>query len=315
VARHDRRERAEMKRLAVAGASGFVGGHVVRRAAREGWAVAGIVRSPAAADRVTESGGRPFVVPSHDTDALARALEGCSCVVHLAQIGAERGTSTYEAVNVGFTERIAEAARRSGVSRVVYFSGLGVARYGISRRSTNRYFLSKLAAEMALFRSGLPSTVFRPSFVLGPGDAFVPMVLEAFAADGLEQPGDGAYRMQPIAVADAAALVLAAAVRPPGAFPEVFDLVGPEPVSYARLLERLAAAARACGRTVALHVREIPVAEADRRARAGGFLGMLPDELDCLLCDEVSDPAPLEALLGRPLVALDAALEASVRAV
>ena len=41
---------------------------------------------------------------------------------------------------------------------------------------------------------------------------------------------------------------------------------------------------------------------------------MLPDELDCLLCDEVSDPAPLEALLGRRLLPLDEALAAAVRA-
>jgi hypothetical protein len=41
---------------------------------------------------------------------------------------------------------------------------------------------------------------------------------------------------------------------------------------------------------------------------------MLPDELDCLLCDEVSDPAPLASLLGRPLTPLDEALAAAVRA-
>jgi hypothetical protein len=41
---------------------------------------------------------------------------------------------------------------------------------------------------------------------------------------------------------------------------------------------------------------------------------MLPDELDCLLCDEVSDPAPLESLLGRSLTPLDEALAAAVRA-
>jgi hypothetical protein len=41
---------------------------------------------------------------------------------------------------------------------------------------------------------------------------------------------------------------------------------------------------------------------------------MLPDELDCLLCDEVADPAPLAALVGRPLTPLDDALAEAVRA-
>ena len=120
--------------------------------------------------------------------------------------------------------------------------------------------------------------------------------------------------MQPIAVADAVALVLAAVSRPSGSFPIVFDLVGPEVVSYARLLERLVAVAGACGRRLELRVREIAIEEADRRARDGGYQGLLPDELDCLLCDEVSDPTPLVRLLGRPLVPLDEALAAAVRA-
>ena len=232
--------------------------------------------------------------------ALAKSLEGCEALVHLAQIGSERAGQSYEAVNVGLTGRMLEAARRAGVPRFVMFSGLGVARYGQARRVTSRYFLSKLTAETLAFGSGLDAVVFRPSYVVGPGDGFVPSVLRAMQAGEVERPGDGSYRMQPIAVADAVAAVLAAIARPEAAFPTVFDLVGPEAVAYARLLERLEAAARSLGRSLRLRVREIAVAEADRRARSeAGYQGMGPDELDCLLCDEVAEPAPLETLLGR----------------
>ena len=110
-------------------------------------------------------------------------------------------------------------------------------------------------------------------------------------------------------------MVLAAIARPAGGFPTVFDLVGPEAIAYARLLERLETVARGLGRPVRLRVREIEIAEADRRARGpAGYQGMGPDELDCLLCDEVGDAAPLEALLGRRLTPLDEALAAAVRA-
>lgn len=301
-----------MKRIAVTGANGFVGRHVVRRAVAAGWEVVGVVRSEAAARMVHEDGGHACEIVGRDPEALVRALDGCAAVVHLAQIGAERGGSTYEAVNVRFTERVIEDARHAGVPRAVYFSGLGVARYGMAPRCSNPYFLSKLAAETILFRSGLEGVVFRPSYVVGPGDAFVPTVVKALDGGEVERPGDGSYRMQPIAVADAAELVLAAVQRPANAFPTVFDLVGPEPVSYERLLQRLAAVVDKLGRPARLRVREIPIAEAERQARAGGYQGMLPDELDCLLCDEVSDPAPLVALLGRPLIPLDDALAAAV---
>jgi uncharacterized protein YbjT (DUF2867 family) len=140
------------------------------------------------------------------------------------------------------------------------------------------------------------------------------MVVGALLGGEVERPGDGSYRMQPIAVADTAELVLAAASRAADAFPTVFDLVGPEPVSYDQLLRRVAAVARRLGRPAELRVREIPIAEAERRARTGGYQGLLPDELDCLLCDEVSDPAPLAALLGRALTPLDEALAVAVAA-
>jgi len=303
-----------MKRMAVTGANGFIGCHVVRQAVASGYEVAGIVRSEAAAHVVGEAGGHPVQLVGRDPEALVHALDGCLAVVHLAQIGAERSGQTYEAVNIGFTERVLEDARHAGVPRVVYFSGLGVARFGMAPRCSNAYFLSKLAAETILFRSGLEGVVFRPSFVVGPGDAFVPAALRAMREGEVERPGDGSYRMQPVAVADAALAVLAAVEREPDAFPSVFDLVGPEALPYAALLERLARVARSLGRKAELRVREVPIEDADRRARCGGYHGMLPDELDCLLCDEVSDPAPLVALLGRPLTPLDSALAAAVDA-
>jgi hypothetical protein len=55
------------------------------------------------------------------------------------------------------------------------------------------------------------------------------------------------------------------------------------------------------------------VEEAERRAASGGYRGLLADELDCLLCDEVGDPGPLEALLGRFLTPLDEAVDKAVR--
>jgi NADH dehydrogenase len=308
-------------RIAVTGAAGFVGRPFVRLAAAAGHEVVGVVRSETAAREVAADGGRAIVVPGLVRAALAGTFTGCRAVVHLAQIGSEAADATYEAVNVGGTRAVAEAARADSVSRVVAFSGLGVARIGQKPRCTNRYFLSKLEAEVELLRAGLEVVIFRPSFIVGPGDPFVTDLVREIEAGEVERPGDGAYRLQPIAVRDAAALILAALERPPapamdggGVAPVVYDLVGPEPVSYQRLLERVAAVARAQGWGGELRVREVAVAEVEARARAGGWHGMAPDVLDCLLCDEVADPAPLESLLGRFLIPLDEALGAAVRA-
>jgi nucleoside-diphosphate-sugar epimerase len=301
----------------VTGAGGFVGRHVVSAASAEGWDVIGIVRSETAAQTVRHAGGAPRLAPGLDAEALTPALAGAAAVVHLAMIGAERHGQTYEGVNVEGTRAVAAAARAAGVPRVVSFSGLGVARYAMAPRTTDPYFLSKARAESALFASGLEAIVFRPSYVIGPRDGLVTSLLRQMAAGEVEQVGDGSYRMQPIAVRDAAEAVLAAVSGPspalsPGRPPHrVFDLVGSRAIAFRDFVAELATAARALRRPAEFHVREVPVAEADRRAQAGQ--GMPPDELDCLLCDEVGDPRPLESLLGRFLTPLDEALTAAVR--
>jgi hypothetical protein len=52
---------------------------------------------------VKEVGGRPRLINGSDAEAMSRHIEGARAVVHLAQIGAERGGATYEDVNVGGT--------------------------------------------------------------------------------------------------------------------------------------------------------------------------------------------------------------------
>ncbi len=306
-------------RIAVTGASGFVGGHLLQAAAAVRTTVVAVVRSPEAAARVKETGAKVVMASLREAE-LAPAFAGADAVVHLAHIGFERHGQTYLGVNVEGTREVTSAARTAGVPRVVMFSGLGVARYGLAPRLTNPYFRSKLEAERALFGCGLEAVALRPSYVLGAGEGFVPILLSQLRAGEVELPGDGTYRMQPVAVEDAAAAILAAA--DPGAavffagrpHHRALDLVGPEPLSVREFVTRVAALAAAVGLPASPVVRLVSEEEADRAAAAGGWHGMPPDELDCLLCDEVAGPGPLEALLGRPLRPLHEALRSAVEA-
>jgi nucleoside-diphosphate-sugar epimerase len=300
-------------RIAVTGANGFVGRHLTTFAAGRRWDVAGVVRSEKAEALVRDAGGRPYRVEKMDAAALRPAFEGARAVLHLAGISAERGGATYEAVNVEGARQVAKAAREAGVPRLIFFSGLGVAHYGQAPRCTNRYFLAKLETETLLYQSGLEVVCCRPSYIIGPGSELVPELLKELAAGEIERVGDGSYRLQPVAVKDVAEMVLASATRAITRGHLVIDTVGPEPLTYAAFIDRVAAAARRMGLPADHRIREVPIDEADRQAASGGYRGLLPDELDVLLCDEVAPAQGMEAALGRFLTPLDEAIEAAIR--
>jgi nucleoside-diphosphate-sugar epimerase len=298
-------------KIAITGANGFLGRHLTAFLRLNGREVVGVVRSTRAVAAVVESGGRPEIVASLEPRELARAFRGCGAVVHLAGISAERGGETYESANVNGMRSVMQAARETDVRRIVFLSGLGVADYGVLRRTTNDYFRAKRATEEILRESDREAAVFRPSYIVGPGDELIPALLRELELGEVEIIGDGGHRFQPVAVADVNEAIQRAAESPrPLAAP--IDLVGPEPVTYRQFVDRVARAARRANRPSEFVVAAISVEDADARAQEGGYRGLLPDELDVLLCDEVADPAPLEELLARRLTPVDEALEVAV---
>ncbi len=299
-----------LRKIAIVGANGFVGRHLLELVAQKGIGSVGIVRSAAAAVLVQGLSGTPFQVADLEKDAmtpLIPALATCDGLVYLASVSA--GPRARDRTDPAGLVNVLAACRAAGVPKFVFFSGLGIAHYGMNPHCTNSYFLAKMAGEVALFRSSLTSTVFRPSYLFGAGDEFLsPLILRIAADPDIEIPGEGGYRLQPLAVRDAALAVLGA-LEHSEASPRVIDLVGPEVLSYRALVGRIASI---MGRRV--EVRERPVNEALALARESGYFGLRPHDLACLLCDEVSDPSAVESLVGGKLEPLDGVIARTVAA-
>lgn len=296
-------------KVAIIGANGFVGRHLLELLAPSGRPALGVVRSDEGARVVRERGGVPLKVrdlEAASTGSLVPALEGCAGLVYTASVSAVAGAA--DRTDPAGLLNVLGACRAAGVPRFVFLSGLGIAHYGQNPHCTNPYFLAKMAGEVALFRSALAVTILRPSYIFGAGDEFLsPLVRRMFAEPVVEIPGRGDYRLQPISVEDAARAIRGALDEAPGSSPRVVDLVGPEIVSYRALIERIASI---MGRRV--EIRERRVEEAQAEARATGYFGLRPHDLACLLCDEVSDHAPVEALIGGPLETLDRMVERTI---
>jgi nucleoside-diphosphate-sugar epimerase len=167
-----------VSRVLVTGASGFIGRAIVPALVTAGYEVRAAGRSPLAF-------APPVETASHgDLDANANwppLLAGVEFVVHLAGI-AHTGLGVpavpYDRVNHQATAALADAARQAGVKRVVFVSTIRAqtgprADHVLTEEDapepTDAYGRSKLAAEVALARSGADFTVLRPVLVYGPG--------------------------------------------------------------------------------------------------------------------------------------------------
>jgi len=187
-------------KLALTGATGFVGAHLLDLAVAEGHEVRALTRrAQPPRDGVTWIDGaldRP--------DAIAALVAGADAVIHVAGVINAADAAGFEAGNVTGTAALLDAAAAAGVARFVHVSSLAAREPELSQ-----YGASKARSE-ALVRGSLLSTaIVRPPAVYGPGDR---ETLELFrmARRGLvvlPPPG----RLSLIHVGDLATLLLALA--------------------------------------------------------------------------------------------------------
>lgn len=225
-------------RIALTGATGFVGGGVLTRLLRRGHEVRVLVRNTDRAARLRDFGSVELVPGGLDDEAALRSLvEGTEAVVHLVGIIAEAKGQTYQRVHVDGTARLAAAAGAAGVRRFVHMSALG-ARVDAAATA---YLRSKAAGEDAVRRSGLAHTILRPAIIAGPGNVPLKLMCDVLRlAPVLPVVGNGRYRMQPVWLDDVAEVFAVALERPD--LVGTFDIAGPEQLTWHEMMDRLEAA-------------------------------------------------------------------------
>jgi uncharacterized protein YbjT (DUF2867 family) len=237
-------------RLLVVGGSGFLGGYVLREAARLGHETVALARSPAAAGAVADRGARPLAGDLDDARRLDEAFAGarCEALVCLASLGFGHGPG------------IVAAAEEAGIPRAVFVSTTAVT---TTLHPPTRQI--RLAAEQQIRGSGLDWTILRPTMIYGAaGDRNLSRLLRRLSrAKVLPVPDVGDRLHQPVHVADVAVAVLAALTRP-AAVGSLYNLAGPEPFPFAELLQ-------ACARAVGSRTRLIPVPLAPLVMLARGY--------------------------------------------
>jgi NADH dehydrogenase len=220
----------------VTGAYGFSGRAIAARLLDRGHTVRTLTNSP---DRPHPFGDRIRVYPMDFTDprALESALDGAD-VLHNTYWVRFNHQSFGHASAVKNTRRLFEAAKRSGIRRLVHTSITNP-----SIDSPLEYFRGKAELERALTESGLGHSILRPAVLFGPGGILVNNIawaLRRLPVFGVF--GDGSYRLQPIHVDDFADLAVEHAERNDDV---VVDAIGPETFTFRSLVETIG---RATGR-------------------------------------------------------------------
>jgi uncharacterized protein YbjT (DUF2867 family) len=237
-------------RLLVVGGSGFLGGYVLREAARGGHKALALARSPAAARAVAAHGALPFAGDLDDARRLDEAFAAarCEALVCLASLGHGHGPG------------IVAAAEEAGIARAVFVSTTAVttALHPVTRQV-------RLAAEEQIRGCGLEWTILRPTMIYGAaGDRNLSRLLRLLSRSPmLPVPATGECLHQPVHVVDVAAAVLAALERP-AAIGSLYNVAGPEPLPFAELL-------RICAQTVGSRTRLVSVPLAPLVMLARGY--------------------------------------------
>jgi len=215
-------------RVAITGATGFVGSHLATRLDSEGHEVVRLGRRARAHEEI-------MVTSLDNVDQLAKALAGCQAVAHCAGINREVGDQTYARVHVAATCNVVEAARRAGVEKIVLMSFLRA-----RPECGSAYHESKWAAEEIVRESGLDYTIIKAGVVYGRGDHMLDHLSHAFhtfpifALVGMKE-----QTVRPLAVEDLV-LVMRAALIDRRLKRQTIPLVGPEEIFLSEAVRRVA---------------------------------------------------------------------------
>ena len=226
------------KIIAIFGAGGFLGKHLMRQLTKLDYRVKVATRNPYLKGYLKPLGNpgqiELFKTNIFNLEDVKQVLKDCDFVINLVGILYETRKQKFNQIHTEFPNLLSKLCNEIGVKNLVHISALGVREGHISK-----YMQSKLEGEKNIQKVFKPSVILRPSLVFGPEDKF----FNAFASIAQFSPalpliGGGKTKFSPIYVGDVAKAIVKT-LKLENSKPKIYELGGPKNYSFKELMEIL----------------------------------------------------------------------------
>ncbi|ODS01329.1 NAD-dependent dehydratase [Methyloceanibacter methanicus] len=299
--------------VALTGATGFIGRHLLQGLTARGYRVRVLLRRPT---MMPESCASVLIGDITKPYNMSEALADVDAVIHSAGIPrAMTGLpeDDYRLFNTEATVQFAKAAKRARVKRFLFLSSIraqsGPAASGVltedqEPRPTDAYGRSKLEAERGLAETGLDWAALRLALVYGPGVGGNVAKLLKLARAPYPLPLAGLKARHSLLGLDNLVEAVDRVLAAPAPLNRPFIVADPAPVTIAEIVRALR---QGLGRRAGLFYVPPPMLKAALRAVGA------PVETAALFDSLIADPAALRALDWAPPVATQQGLAALAR--
>jgi uncharacterized protein YbjT (DUF2867 family) len=293
-------------RVLLTGATGYVGGRLLKALENRGFRVRCLARRPAVLE--AKAGPSTEVVAGDvlDRPSLDAALRGVDAAYYLVHSMGSDGS--FEQMDRQAAQHFGEAAKAAGVSRIVYLGGLGNTDEALSAHLRSRHEVGDVLRE-----SGVPVIEFRASIIIGSGSLSYEMIRSLVERLPIMiTPRWVQVPAQPIAIDDVLEYLVAALQLPPSRH-QVYEIGGADVVSYADIMR-----AYARQRGIRLRMIPVPVLTPYVSSLWLGLVTPLYARIGRKLIESivhstvVRDPAALEAFPVRP-IGIEEAIRSAIR--
>lgn len=219
--------------ITIIGATGYIGGRLLKRLEEAGAPVRCMARNPAHLQGRAASTTEVVEGDLLDASSLVQALSGTQTLYYLAHSMGDKGD--FEARELQAAQNCAEAAKKAGVERIIYLGGLGTDDGELSKHLRSRHKVGEILRE-----SGVKCIEFRASIVIGSGSLSFELVRSLVRVlPVMITPKWLEVEAQPISITDLLHYLVQAKDIPLDAS-RIYEIGGSEIITYGGLLKEYA---------------------------------------------------------------------------